>query len=69
MELARKALTEQTTVSVPETALLLGISRATAYDLIQSGDLPVIRVGPRKLRVSTSRLQRILDGQEQPRGA
>ena len=38
------------TMSVNETADLLGISRWLAYEQIQRGELPVIRMG-RRLRV------------------
>ncbi len=38
------------TISVSETADLLGISRWLAYEQIQRGELPVIRMG-RRLRV------------------
>ncbi len=38
------------TMSVTETADLLGISRWLAYEQIQRGELPVIRMG-RRLRV------------------
>jgi excisionase family DNA binding protein len=36
-------------VSVGEAAELLGISRAFAYELVARGDLPVIRLGRRRL--------------------
>jgi excisionase family DNA binding protein len=36
-------------VSVAEAAKLLGISRAFAYELVARGDLPVIRLGRRRL--------------------
>jgi excisionase family DNA binding protein len=35
--------------SVSEAAALLGISRAFAYELVARGDLPVIRLGRRRL--------------------
>lgn len=38
------------TISVDETADMLGISRWLAYDQIQRGELPAVRVG-RRLRV------------------
>jgi excisionase family DNA binding protein len=36
-------------VSVAEAATLLDISRAFAYELVARGDLPVIRLGRRRL--------------------
>lgn len=38
------------TISVEEAAELLGISRWLAYEQVQRGELPVIRIG-RRLRV------------------
>jgi excisionase family DNA binding protein len=37
------------TLSVPETANLLGISRAHAYELVARHELPAIRLGRRLL--------------------
>jgi excisionase family DNA binding protein len=37
------------TFSVPETATLLGISRAHAYELVARKELPAIRLGRRVL--------------------
>jgi excisionase family DNA binding protein len=37
------------TLSVPETAALLGISRAHAYELVARRELPAIRLGRRVL--------------------
>ncbi|MGH4013154.1 MAG: helix-turn-helix domain-containing protein [Pseudonocardiaceae bacterium] len=49
------------TVSVPETATVLGISSDTAYALAKRGELGVrvLRYG-RKLRVPTADLRRVL---------
>jgi len=49
------------TLSVPETASLLGINRNTAYELAARGDLPTVRLGKRVLVVRT-RLERMLEG-------
>jgi excisionase family DNA binding protein len=35
------------TYTVPEIAALLGISRATAYALLRTGDIPARRIGSR----------------------
>jgi len=40
---------ERLVVSVGEAAELLGISRAFAYELVARGELPVIRLGRRRL--------------------
>ncbi len=50
------------TITIPEAALLLGVSRNTAYAEAQSGDLagvPVIKVG-RRLLLSRARLFDVL---------
>lgn len=55
------------TLSVGETARVLGISRGTAYSLARSGGLGVrvIRVG-RTLRVSTDSLRQLVTGNGEP---
>jgi excisionase family DNA binding protein len=40
---------ERLVYSVAEAGALLGISRAFAYELVARGELPVIRLGPRRL--------------------
>jgi excisionase family DNA binding protein len=47
------------TLTVPEAAAVLGISRAAAYAAVQRGDIPSIRIGHR-LVVSTVALWRML---------
>lgn len=51
------------TVSVERAAELLGISRAYAYQRIKSGDIPVMRLGVRRVRVSALWLLRTLSGE------
>jgi excisionase family DNA binding protein len=48
------------THSVEASAKALGISRALAYRLAKSGDLPVIRLGPTRVRVPTAALLKML---------
>jgi len=50
--------------SVSEAAELLGISRAFAYELVAPGDLPVIRLGRRRLVPKVALLA--LTGTERP---
>lgn len=40
---------ERLVYSVSEAAELLGVSRAFAYELVARGELPVIRLGRRRL--------------------
>ena len=47
------------TVSVPETAKLLGIGRGPAYEAIRRGEIPHIRIGKRIL-IPLAALERML---------
>ena len=51
---------ERLTLTVGETAHLLGISRGLAYELARSGQLPVVRLG-RRLLVPKIALERMLN--------
>ena len=46
---ARRLAKERLVYSVAEAGALLGISRAFAYELVARGELPVIRLGRRRL--------------------
>ena len=50
------------TLTIPETAKLLGISLSKAYEAARLGDIPTIRLGTRVL-VSRRRLEEVVDGQ------
>ena len=50
------------TLTIPQTAELLGISRSKAYEAARVGHIPSIRVGTRIL-VSRRRLEQMIDGQ------
>jgi excisionase family DNA binding protein len=47
-------------LKVPETARLLGVPRSRAYELIQRGELPAVRIGERTIRVNRQELERFL---------
>ncbi len=51
----------RSTLSVEETAEVLGLSRAAAYAAAKAGDLPVVRVG-RRLLVPRFALEKLLLG-------
>ncbi len=51
------------TMTVEEAATALGISRALAYESVQRGDIPCVRIGHRIL-VPRSRLMKLLDAVE-----
>lgn len=54
---------ERETLSVPEAAKVLGISRGLAYEMARVGKLPTIRFGKR-LVVPRRALERLLEGSE-----
>ncbi len=47
------------TLSVEETAKLLGIGRNLCYDRVKTGEIPVIKIG-RRLLVPRSALEKLL---------
>lgn len=50
---------ERLTLTIEETARLLGIGRHLAYDRVKAGDLPVIKIG-RRLVVPRAALEKML---------
>lgn len=56
---------ERLTLSVPEAAAMLGISRNLGYELARRGELPgVIALGGKRLVVSRAVLEKVLKGGE-----
>jgi excisionase family DNA binding protein len=53
--------TEKLTLTVKEAGELLGISRATAYMLASTGQLPIIRLGERRIVVPRAALMKMLE--------
>jgi excisionase family DNA binding protein len=51
--------TVRPTLSIEEAGQFLGISRTAAYNAAQTGDIPTIKIGSRKL-VPTARLRELL---------
>ncbi len=49
-------------VSVPEAARMLGITRSTAYELVKTGAIPSIRIGPRRVIVPLQALREKFSG-------
>ena len=47
------------TLTIEETAKLLGIGRQLAYDRVKTGEIPVVRVG-RRLLVPRRALEKLL---------
>ncbi len=51
---------EKLTLTVDETAKILGIGRQLAYDRVKTGEIPVIKVG-RRLLVPRRALDKLLE--------
>jgi excisionase family DNA binding protein len=52
--------TEKEWLKVPEVAELLGLPKTRAYELIQQGELPAVRIGERSIRINRAELERFL---------
>ena len=58
---------ERLTLTIPQVAERLGISRNLAYELARRGELPgVIFLGSRRMVVSAAVIDRLLDGNGKP---
>jgi excisionase family DNA binding protein len=53
---------ERRTVTVEEAAVMLGISRTSAYGCVSRNEIPTVRLG-RRLVVPLTRLAAMLDGE------
>ena len=51
---------ERLTLTIDETAKLLGIGRQLAYDKVKTGEIPVIKIG-RRLLVPRKALEKLLE--------
>jgi excisionase family DNA binding protein len=51
---------QRLTLTIEETAKLLGIGRQLAYDRVKTGEIPVIKIG-RRLLVPRCALEKLLD--------
>ena len=56
-----KTSRRQRPVTTPRAAVVLSISRATAYDAVSRGEVPCIRIG-RRILIPKVALERMLDG-------
>jgi excisionase family DNA binding protein len=59
-EAAKRREDERLTLSVPEVAARLGLSRNGAYEAVAAGQIPSIRIG-RRVLVPRVALDRLLD--------
>ena len=51
---------EKEWLKVPEAAELLGLPKTRAYELIQRGELPAVRIGERSIRINRLELEKFL---------
>ena len=61
MQQENEGKAERLVITVEEAGEMLGISRATAYMLANTGRLPVIRISDRRLIVPRKALNELLD--------
>jgi len=58
---------DRLTLTIPEVARLLGISRNLAYELANQHKIPVLRLSQRRLVVPRDALQRMLAEASKPK--
>lgn len=54
---------EGLTLSIERAGEYVGVSRGFAYQMAKAGDLPTIKLGPRRRRVPTAALLRMLEAE------
>ena len=60
---------DRSTLSIKETALMLGISKNLAYELARRNELPgVIRLGCKRMVVSIPAIEHLLRGEDAQKG-
>jgi len=60
IELDKIAEEKRLCITIPEAAMMLGISRNHAYEMVKQGKLPVIRLGKRIL-IPKVQLEKMLE--------
>ena len=58
-----KEIVERRTLTIPEVAKMLGLSRNKTYEAARRGDIPTIKIG-RRILVPVAALERKLQGAE-----
>jgi len=58
---------DRMTITVGEAAVMLGISRSLAYELVHRGVLPHLRLA-RRIVISRQVIERMVDGTDRPQG-
>lgn len=60
----RKAIMSKLTVPVPIAAKALNLSKNGGYEAVKRGDIPSLKLGPRRIEVPTAPLRRMLGVEE-----
>lgn len=60
MQLNSEGKTDRLTMTVEEAGAALGISRATAYMLVNTGRLPAIRISDRRIIIPKKAISELL---------
>lgn len=50
------------TVSIEEAAEIWGFSRQTVYNSVKTGDINVVRISDKRMRISLTEIERVLKG-------
>lgn len=61
--MTKYSMDQALTLSIPEAAKVLGISRYSAYKAARRGDIPILQIGKLR-RVPKARLMRIIEGSD-----
>jgi excisionase family DNA binding protein len=52
-------------ISIQQAAVILGLTRATAYRYAAAGELPIKRFGGRRMYVITAKLREFIEGTDE----
>ena len=59
--MTKYSMDQALTLSIPEAAKVLGISRYSAYEAVRRGDIPILKIGKLR-RVPKAQLMRMIEG-------
>ena len=62
MEQPSRSICEQRTYTVEEVAMLIGISRTSAYEFVKKGEVKIVKIGA-SIRISKKSFDEWLDQQ------
>lgn len=59
--MTKYSMDQALTLSIPEAAKVLGVSKYSAYKAAKKGDIPILQIGKLR-RVPKAQLMRMIDG-------